>query len=145
MISMTSRYETFNEMTFEAYCKKAVENAIKKERNKKTARGKLELSLSALTDAALCTLPIEDDRNSTPEEPCQIFHIREMLFPIYDPKLSQALSYLLPKDREIILLHFFKGLTDAKVAALIHTSQATVFRRRKAAMKRLRELVENYA
>ena len=137
---METRYEAFNEMTFEAYCKKVVENAIKKERNKKTARGKLELPLSALTDAALYTLPIEDDGNSTPEEPCQTFHIREML-----PKLSQALSYLLPKDREIILLHFFKGLTDAKVAALIHTSQTTVFRRRKAAMKRLRELVENYA
>lgn len=142
---MATRYEVFNETTFEAYCKKAVENAIKKERSKKAARGKLEVSLSTLTDAALYTLPTEDDGNNTPEEPCRTFCVREMLFPIYDPKLSQALSYLMPKDREIILLHFFKGLTDAKVAALIHTSQATVFRRRKAAMKRLRELMEHYA
>lgn len=131
-------------MTFEAYCKKAVGNAVKKERGRKTARGKLEVSLSTLTDAALYTQPIEDDGDSTLEEPYRTFRFQEMLFPIYDPKLSQALSYLLPKDREIILLHFFKGLTDAKVAALVHTSQATVFRRRNAAMKRLRELVESY-
>lgn len=142
---MATRYEAFNEITFEAYCKKAVVNAIKKERNRKTARGKQEVSLSSLTEAALYTLPIEDDGDTTREEPYRTFRFQEMRFPVYDPKLSQALSYLLPKDREIILLHFFKGLTDAKVAALVHTSQATVFRRRNAAMKRLRELVENYA
>ena len=140
---MATRYETFNEITFEAYCKKAVENAVKKERSKKTARGKLELSLSALTDAALYTLPIEDDGNSMPEEPCQTFRIREMLFPIYDPKLSCALSHLMPADREIVLLYFFRELTDEKIAPLVHMSRPTVSRRRKAATRRLRELMED--
>jgi len=38
-----TRFEVFNEILFEPYCKKSVGNAIKKEREKKTARGKLEL------------------------------------------------------------------------------------------------------
>lgn len=66
-----------------------------------------------------------------------------MNIPVYHEKLSQALTYLMPKDREIILLYFFKGLKDAKVAPLVHMSRPTVSRRRKAAMKRLRELMED--
>ena len=66
-----------------------------------------------------------------------------MNIPVYHEKLSQALTYLMPKDREIILLYFFKGLKDAKIASLIHISRPTVSRRRKAAMKRLRELMED--
>ena len=66
-----------------------------------------------------------------------------MNIPVYHEKLSQALTYLMPKDREIILLYFFKGLKDAKVAPLVHMSRPTVSRRRKASMKRLRELMED--
>lgn len=66
-----------------------------------------------------------------------------MNIPVYHEKLSQALTYLMPKDREIILLYFFKGLKDAKVAPLVHMSRPTVSRRRKAAMNRLRELMED--
>ena len=46
-----SRFEIFNEIMFEAYCKKAVRNATKKERQKKSKRGQMEQSLSTLTDA----------------------------------------------------------------------------------------------
>ncbi len=36
-----TRFEKFNEVIFESYCKKSVSNAIKKERQKKAARGQL--------------------------------------------------------------------------------------------------------
>ena len=140
-----TRYEQFNEMTFEAYCKKAISNAILKERQKKAARGKLEQSLSALTDADLYALSKEDESADQTGEPCRVFHVGEMDFPVYDEKLGLALSYLMPKDREIVLLYFFKELTDAEVAPLVHMSRSTVARRRKAAMERLRELMENTA
>lgn len=138
-----TRFEKFNEMLFESYCKKSVSNAIKKEREKKAARGQLELSFSVLTDAALYALSTQNDGTSQTERPCQIFSVQGMDIPIYHEKLSQALSHLMPKDREIILLYYFKGLKDAKVAPLVHISRPTVSRRRKAAMKRLRELMED--
>jgi len=116
-----TRYEKFNEMTFEAYCKKAIDNAVKKERQKKAARGKSEQSRSVLTDSVLYALSVENAGTEQDEEPCCVFHMREMDFPICDPKLSDALSYLMPRDRE------------------------TVGRRRKAAMVRLRKLMENSA
>lgn len=138
-----TRFELFNEMRFESYCKKSVSNATNKERQRKTTRGKLERSLSVLTDAVLYALSTENDETSQPEKPCQIFIAQGMNIPICHEKLAQALAYLMPKDREIILLYFFKGLKDAKVASLVHMSRPTVARRRKAAMKRLRELMED--
>ena len=140
-----TRFEQFNEMLFESYCKKSVSNAIKKEREKKAARGQLELSFSVLTDAVLYALSTENEETSQPEKPYHIFSVQGMNFPVYNEKLSQALSYLMPRDREIILLYFFKGLKDANVAPLVHMSRPTVARRRKAAMKRLRELMEDSA
>ena len=115
-----TRFEQFNEMMFEAYCKKAVSNAAKKECQKKAARGLMEQSLSELTDATLYGVVAESGEVEQPEEPCQIFYVQEMNIPVYEPELSKALSYLMPKDREIILLYYFKGLKDAKIALLVH-------------------------
>lgn len=137
------RFERFNEMIFESYCMKSVLNAIKKERNRKDARGEVEQSLSTLTDAMLYALSTEDDEIIQAEKPHQIFCIHGRNIPIYDPKLSCALSHLMPADREIVLLYFFRELTDEKIASLVHMSRPTVSRRRKAATRRLRELMED--
>lgn len=138
-----TRYKKFNELMFEAYCKKAIDNAVKKEQQKKAARDKLEQSLSALTDADLYALSKEDEGADQPAEPCHVFHVGEMNFPVYNENLRFALSHLMPKDRDIVLLHFFKGLKDAEITPLVHMSRSTVARRRKAAIKRLRELMAN--
>ena len=137
------RFERFNEMIFESYCMKSVLNAIKKERNRKDARGEVEQSLSTLTDAMLYALSTEDDEMIQAEKPHQIFCIHGRNIPIYDPKLSCALSHLMPADREIVLLYFFREPTDEKIAPLVHMSRPTVSRRRKAATRRLRELMED--
>ena len=137
------RFERFNEMIFESYCMKSVLNAIKKERNREDARGEVEQSLSTLTDAILYALSTEDDEVIQAEKPHQIFCVHGGNIPIYDPKLSCALSHLMPADREIVLLYFFRELTDEKIAPLVHMSRPTVSRRRKAATRRLRELMED--
>ena len=138
-----SRFEIFNEIMFEAYCKKAVSNATKKERQKKSKQGQMEQSLSTLTDAALYSLAAGGGEAEQLEESCQTFHVQGMNIPVYDPKLSKALSYLMPKDREIILLHYFKGLKYTQIAPLVHISASAVSRRSRAATKRLLELIEN--
>ena len=88
-------------------------------------------------------LSTEDDEMIQAEKPHQIFCIHGRNIPIYDPKLSCALSHLMPADREIVLLYFFRELTDEKIAPLVHMSRPTVSRRRKAATRRLRELMED--
>lgn len=137
------RFEQFNEMLFESYCKKSIDNAILKERQKKSARSQVEQPLSALTDALLFVLSAQDGGTSHVEEEYHVFHVRNMSFSVCNQKLACALFHLMPKDREIVLLHFFGELKDEKVAPLVHLSRSAVSRRRKAALTRLRELLED--
>lgn len=137
------QYEKYNENNFEAYCKKCINNAVLKERERKAALGKTELSFSDLTDSLLQTMFTEDDLTDRMEEEYQIFQVYGMRFYIYNQKLGCALAHLLPKDREIVLLYFFGEMTDEDVALLVKKSRATVSRRRKAAMERLRKLMED--
>lgn len=53
---MATRYERYNEITFDAYCKAAVDKAILKERLKKAARGQPEQSWSHFQAMAFCLL-----------------------------------------------------------------------------------------
>ena len=55
-----SRYEYFNEITFEAYCKRAIDRAILKARQRQAARAKREISLSELPENALYDVGTED-------------------------------------------------------------------------------------
>lgn len=122
--------------------KKAIENAVKKERGRKTARGKLELPLSVLTDAAFYALSPEDEEPNRVETDCRVFYVRDIKIPVYGEKLGQALSYLLPKDREIILLYFFRQAKTNEIASRLKVSPSTVRRRRTAALRKLRDYLE---
>ena len=50
---MDRRYEQFNEMTFESYIRKAIDNAVNKVGKKQAEREQWEQSLSTMTDADL--------------------------------------------------------------------------------------------
>ena len=132
------RYEDYNEMLYEAYCKAAIDNAILKARQKKVAHGQRVSPLSDLSDADLFSLADEWEPE-LPDEPFT-YYIREQAIQIKDQKLGQALSSLLPKDREIILLYYFLGLRDEAVAKRLNMSRATVQRRREKAQKKLNTL-----
>lgn len=134
------RYENYNEMLYEAYCKAAIDNAILKARQKKVAHGQRVSPLSDLSDADLFSLADEWEPE-LPDEPFT-YYIREQAIQIKDQKLGQALSSLLPKDREIILLYYFLGLRDEAVAKRLNMSRATVQRRREKAQKKLKTILE---
>lgn len=136
------RYETFNEILFESYCKTAIDNAVLKESMKKKARSKWQLSLSALTDAVMYAL-VEKDMEIGHEETYQIFSVRGIDIPVFNSRLAQAISYLLPKDREIILLYYFLGMTDERIASTMSMTTPTVNRRRRAAKQKMRSFLED--
>ena len=134
------RYEDYNEMLYEAYCKAAIDNAIRKARLKKAAHGQLVSSLSDLSDADLLSLADEWEPE-LPDKPLT-YHTQGPDIQVKDQKLGQALSSLLPRDREIILLYYFLGLRDEAVAKRLNMSRATVQRRREKAQKKLKTILE---
>jgi len=140
---MVTKYEAFNEVTFEAYIKSAIDKSILKERLKKAKRGQVEQSYSVLTDAMLYELSQEDAEISLVERSCRMFQVQGVNIPVYGEKLGQALSYLMPRDREIILLYFFIGAETETIAHTMNIDSTTVRRHRKAAIRKLRNYLED--
>ena len=139
----TSRYERFNVITFEAYCKKAIDRAILKVCQRQAARAKREVLLADLPENTLYDVGAEDKKLERAEDERRVFHVRGIDIPVSDQRLAQALSYLLPKDREIVLLSYFAELTDGEVAQRVKLSRPTVQRRKNAALGKLREMLEH--
>lgn len=136
-----SRYEQFNEITFEAYCKAAINNAVLKVRQRRAQREKREVLLSDLPENALYDVGAEDVNLERSETECRAFRVRGADMSVSDQRLARAISCLLPKDREIVLHSYFARLTDEEVAQRVNLSRSTVQRRRTSALDKLREML----
>ena len=139
---MDERYMRFNEITFEAYIKRAIDRSVQKARLKKAERGKSEQPFSMLSDAVLYTLAAESTATERTEMECRVFEVRGIHIPVYGYELGQSLSFLLPRDREIILLYFFLGLSDQQIGRVVGASQTTIQRRRTEALGKLQDILE---
>ena len=73
---MDTRYEQFNELTFEAYIKSAIDKAVLKARAKQAARREKEQPLSMLSEAVLYTLSTGETENERAEMDCEAFDVR---------------------------------------------------------------------
>lgn len=142
---MDKRYEQFNEITFGAYIKSAIDKAVKKAQKKQADRGQWEQSFSTLTDAILYSISQEDTKIRQVEQtdrPRQMFCVQGENISINADKLGQALSFLSPRDREIVLMYYFQKINDEKIPNVLGISRATVQRRRSNAIKKLRTFLE---
>ena len=138
---MANRFEQYNEKTFEAYCKTSIDNAVLKERRRKTMRSQWEQSFSALPDELIASF-VDKSADFEPEE-YQVFIVRGKEISVYHSGLAQALSLLMPRDREIVLLYYFLDMNDEEIACHIGATRATVQRRRNRATNRLKQLLED--
>lgn len=141
-MSMTPRYVKFNEMMFEVYCKISIDNAIARERKRKAVRARWEQPFSALPDHVLYSIGRTDSELDSAEAAPTAFHVRGMRVLVNDPSLGQALTYLLPRDREIVILYYFIGMDNDEIANELNISRSTVSRRRRNAEARMRVFLE---
>lgn len=112
-------------------------------RQRRAAREKREVLLADLPENALYDVGAEDKELERAEDERRVFHVRGVDIAVSDERLARAISYLLPKDREIVLLSYFAELTDEEVSQRVKLSRPTVQRRRKAALDKLREMLNH--
>lgn len=140
---MDERYERFNEITFEAYCKAAIDKAVLKERQRKAARAEKEIPFSALTDIDAYSIPTADAAIDHVDDEKISFIIDGQAIPIRSLRIGKAISFLLPKDREIIVLFYFAEKKEMEIAKRFNVDRTTINRRRRAAEEKLRKLLED--
>lgn len=134
---MNERFERFNEITFEAYCKTAIDNAVRYAAMKKQKRAEIERPLSELNDAILYRLCAVQQPEGEAQETV-MFYAGDLEIPVQDPEIAQALSFLPQQKREIILLSYFEKMSDSQIARRLKTSKSTIQRQRAAAISKLR-------
>lgn len=106
MDAQNERFERYNEITFEAYCKAAIDHAIRRGIQKKEHRAEMERPLSALSDALLFKLNPSDPPQEAALDANVSFDVRGQRIVVHNAELGQALTYLPLRKREITLLYF---------------------------------------
>lgn len=138
---MDIRYEHYNALTFEAYAKASIDNGIRKEVRQRTKQRSMELPLSELTDPMQYRVCHEDLTAEAAERQAAIFTVLDESIVVRDAQLAQALTYLLPHARDILLLTYFEDMSLSKMARAIGISKSAAHRQLNAALTRLRELL----
>ena len=61
---------------------------------------------------------------------------------INDERIGEAIQFIMPNQRAVLLLSFFKEYSDMDIARLMKISHKTVAYRKDMAMKKLKALLE---
>lgn len=130
-------YGTCLVKTFIAFCRTVIRNtAIDCHREIKRRRER-EKSLSALSESELESLSVTDTYNIYSKE----YDIFGETVIVRDPDLGEALQYIQPQLRNIVLMRFFLDMSNTDIASRLNISSSTVAYRMDAALKQLREQI----
>ena len=124
---------------FCAFCKKTLKNArtdLMREMAKNQRREKL---FSEMSEAELNRLRVPDEQAFPPAE--VVFEVCGLSIGVVDEELADALAVLQEDDRSIVLLSYFAGWTDKRIASFLGRPRSTVQYRRFKALRQLRMLV----
>lgn len=131
-------YERRQEMTFDSFCMKVIQNEATSIIRELSIREKHETPLEELTAEELNELQAEDQYNPYKAT----FHVRGESVIVHDPELAEALRYISAKMRDVILLFYFLDRTETQIGQLMGITQSTVNRRRISTLHQLQKLIE---
>ncbi|MDY4219970.1 MAG: sigma factor-like helix-turn-helix DNA-binding protein [Candidatus Faecousia sp.] len=131
-------FHAYQEQTFDAFCKAVIRNESVDAHRELAAKAKQEVSMSALSADDLLSLSVEDTYNLY----CKTYYVGNSIVHVCDPMLGEALQFIPPQRRNILLLFYFLGYSEPQIGRLLGISTSTVHYRRDAALRRLRELLE---
>ena len=133
--------EQYNEQlvkSFIIFCRTVIHNEAINAHKQLAARAEKEIALSALPHNELSKLYYED----TYHPYRKTYYVKGNPVHVYDQPLGEVLQFLSPPRRDVILLTYFLGYSDADIARLLRISSPTVNDRKNSALKKLKELLE---
>lgn len=134
----TQEFTTYQEQTFDSYAKRLIRNEGADAKKELARRANRESQLSALPPADLAALTTEDTYRP---EKVTLF-VRDSEVAVFDAALGQALSFLPPKWRDVLLWHYFLDESDEQISVRLNMTPAGVRHRRKVALARLKGALE---
>lgn len=125
---------------FESKLKKIVKGIVKNYQKELKRRKKKEISFCELPEVVIENLAVLDDY----EADYTLFSVCGIDIRILDDELAEAIKYLSEKDREILLMYFFLGMSDTEIGDRLKINRSTSFRSRKNSLEEIKKkLKEN--
>lgn len=124
------------EQTFDAFCKAVIRNESRQIHRELARREAWEIPLEGLNIAGGSYPRKEEYR------PGRTLHVHGRPVQIHDPMLAQAILWLPPQKRDIILLYYFFEYSEPQIGKILGLSASAVNRRHRQALERLREILE---
>ena len=128
----------YHEHTFDAFCKRVIRNAAVDAFRKAKRKQKIEMDIDDPMIAYIHSIQTHDTYTLY----SRTYYVKEQPIVVRDKNLGEALQYIIPQKRAVILLSYFVGYNDTEVANILGVSPTSIARRKKSALMRLRELLE---
>lgn len=123
---------------FDAFCKRVIRNAAVDAFRKTKRKQKVEMDIDDPMIAYIHSIQTHDTYTLY----SRTYYVKEQPILVRDKNLGEALQYIIPQKRAVILLSYFAGYNDTEVANILGVSPTSIARRKKSALLRLRELLE---
>ena len=123
---------------FDAFCKRVIRNAAVDAFRKTKRKQKVEMDIDDPMIAYIHSIQTHDTYTLY----SRTYYVKEQPIVVRDKNLGEALQYIIPQKRAVILLSYFAGYNDTEVANILGVSPTSIARRKKSALMRLRELME---
>lgn len=123
---------------FDRKCKLALKGELVDYTRHMDYLGKHEVIFSELTERELESLSVIDEYDS------EYFDFRALGYDIRlkDMLLAEALNALTERKRDVIMLSYFQGLSDADIARKLNLDRSTVNEHRKRSLELLKQMME---
>lgn len=130
--------EEHKEHTFDSFCKRTLKNESSDYHRRMSVLRKHEIPLSELPKEVLAQFAVWDEYFKDTYR----FEARGFEIFVADELLAEALKTL-PQDRlEIVLLHYFLGMSDPEIATHLNLVRRTVAYRRTSSLQELKKFME---
>ena len=123
---------------FDAFCKRVIRNAAVDAFRKTKRKQKVEMDIDDPMIAYIHSIQTHDTYTLY----SRTYYVKDQPIVVRDKNLGEALQYIIPQKRAVILLSYFAGYNDTEVANILGVSPTSIARRKKSALLRLRELLE---
>jgi len=137
----TEQYREHTEYTFNAFCKIVLCHAALDTYKKIRRKQQFELSLDYLREFDFEPVTTTDEYFVKYDMPTA-FTVHGKTVIVESEQLAAALSRLPEKRREVLLLRYYLGYNDEEIGKMCSISRSAVFRRRKIALRLLRQEME---
>lgn len=134
----TIDFLNYQQNRFDSFCRVVIQNSSLDNLRTRKRREERFSSFDKLQDCLFDAEFVED----TYVTYSKVYRVKGIEVEITDDRIGEAVQYIMPNQRAVLLLSFFKEYKDSDIARLMGISHKTVAYRKKMAMQKLRLLLE---